>query len=184
MTVLRTPSVGLLPNYRAALEQGWSPDNLRPEAAGEQLALILHDPNGFLARQNDTEANGPPVVMPDGSTVPRLPSLRRWIFRDGFAGSIGLRWQPGTNALPPTCLGHIGYSVVPWRRREGLASAALMELLPTARLVGLSHVDVTTDPDNPASIGVVEKAGGRLIEQIEAPAQLGGGQHLLFRIVL
>jgi predicted acetyltransferase len=37
-----------------------------------------------------------------------------------FCGSIGLRWLPGTEELPPHCLGHIGYAVVPWKRRLGL----------------------------------------------------------------
>jgi len=30
-----------------------------------------------------------------------------------FCGQIAFRWQPGTEALPPHCLGHVGYSVVP-----------------------------------------------------------------------
>jgi len=38
---------------------------------------------------------------------------------DEFAGSIGFRWQPGTSALPPHCLGHIGYAVVPWKQGRG-----------------------------------------------------------------
>ncbi|MEO0915479.1 MAG: GNAT family N-acetyltransferase [Pseudomonadota bacterium] len=151
MKVLFTPSAELLPDYSAALERKWSPNNLRPEAWAEQLEQIQKDPARFLAGQSDRAAEGPPVALPDGSTVPRLPSFRRWIFKDGFAGSIGLRWQPGTAALPPTCLGHIGYAVVPWRRRQGLASAALIELLPEAQDVGLLHVDVTTDAHNHAS---------------------------------
>ncbi|MEO1153435.1 MAG: GNAT family N-acetyltransferase [Pseudomonadota bacterium] len=184
MTVLCEPTADHLPGYVAALEQGWSPDNLRPEAAAEQLASIREDSAAFLSRQSDPDGKGPPVTMPDGSVVPRLPSFRRWIMRDGFAGSIGLRWQPGTEDLPPTCLGHIGYAVVPWRRREGLASTALIALLPDARAVGLRHVDLTTDHDNPASIRVIEKAGGLFVGDITAPPQLGGGSHLLFRIVL
>ncbi|MEO1538118.1 MAG: GNAT family N-acetyltransferase [Pseudomonadota bacterium] len=184
MSVLRVPSLELLPEYSAALGTGWSPNNLRPEAASEQLAQIEDDPVGFVARQTDIEAKGGPVLLPDGSTVPRLPSFRRWIFRGGFAGSIGLRWQPGTTELPPTCLGHVGYAVVPWRRREGLASTALIEILPEARALGLAHVDVTTDHDNQASAGVIEKAGGVLIGTFEAEAEVGGGQHLLFRIAL
>ncbi len=184
MTVLFTPSAEFLPGYVAALERGWSPDTLRPQAAAEHLALIRQDPDAFLAHQNDPEGKGPPVTLVDGSVVPRLPCLGRWIHKDGFAGRISLRWQPGTEALPPTCPGHVGYAVVPWRRREGLASAALIELLPSARALGIAHVDLATDTDNPASIAVIEKAGGFLVGEFETPAQLGGGTHVLFRIEL
>ena len=184
MTVLCNPSVDLLPEYAAALETGWSPNNLRPEAAAEQLTQIQEDPAGFVARQSDIEAKGGPVLLPDGSSVSRLPSFRRWIFKDGFAGSIGLRWRPGTTDLPPTCLGHIGYAVVPWRRREGLASAALIELLPEARALGLDYVEITTDHHNRPSIGVIQKAGGVFVGTFEAETAVGGGEHLLFRIDL
>ena len=62
---------------------------------------------------------GDPISLPDGSTVPRLPGLSRWMWDGEFAGAINLRWQPGSRLLLPTCLGHIGYSVVPWKRRRG-----------------------------------------------------------------
>ena len=42
---LRKPSLALLPAYAAALERGWSPDNLRPAVAGEQLEKIAADLN-------------------------------------------------------------------------------------------------------------------------------------------
>lgn len=53
MTVLCNPSVDFLPEYAAALETGLTPNNLRPEAAVEQLAQIQEDPAGFVARQTD-----------------------------------------------------------------------------------------------------------------------------------
>ena len=43
----------------------------------------------------------------------------------------------GTEALPPTCLGHIGYAVVPWKRGRGYATRALAMLLPEARKEGV-----------------------------------------------
>ncbi|MEO0654554.1 MAG: GNAT family N-acetyltransferase [Pseudomonadota bacterium] len=184
MTVLFTPNVALLPGYVDALKRGWSPDNLRPAVAVEQLQAIEHDADAFLKRQTDLAGDRPPVTLPDGSQVSRLPSFRRWIVKDGFAGTIGLRWQPRTEDLPPTCLGHVGYAVVPWRRREGLATAALIELLPEARALGLGHLDVTAACDNQPSQRVIENAGGRFIEDFEAVAQLGGGLHKLYRIPL
>lgn len=182
--VLRVPASDVFDDYAAALERGWSPDNLRPQVAQEQLTAIKADPQAFLSRMDDREAKGPPGTLPDGSQVPRLPSLRRWIWQDGFCGSIGLRWQPGTDALPPTCLGHFGYAVVPWRRRRGLATKALIEMLPIARRIGLRRVDPTASAGNDASIGVIEKAGGKYIQTFVTPAALGAAGDVLYRIDL
>jgi len=59
-----------------------------------------------------------------------------------FCGSIGFRWQPGTEVLPPHCLGHIGYAVVPWKKRRGHATRALAAMLPLARAEGLRYVEL------------------------------------------
>lgn len=183
-TLLVRPALQHLASYQEALRTGWSPNNLRPEAADEELAEIAADADLFLARMEDRDAKGVPVILPDGSFVPRLPSLRRWIWSDGFCGSVGLRWQPGTEDLPPTCLGHIGYAVVPWRRGEGLATAAVLEILTIAREVGLRHVDLTADPDNIASIRVMEKAGATYVGTFTTPEALGGVTDALYRIML
>jgi predicted acetyltransferase len=122
--------------------------------------------------------------MPDGSFVPRLPSLGRWMWDGEFCGFISLRWQRGTAELPPTCLGHIGYSVVPWKRRLGYASAALAQVLPLARERGLPYVEVVTTPENTASQKVILANGGFLVEEFEKLAVHGGGPALRFRIAL
>ena len=72
--------------------------------------------------------------------VARLPGYRRWLWDGEFCGSIDFRWQPGTTALPPHCLGHIGYGVVPWKQGRGYATRALSLLLPAARAEGLAFV--------------------------------------------
>src|SRR5271169_6750793 len=154
------PSAEYLQSYTEALEAGWSPNSLRPEAAHEQLARIKHDAVEFIRYQIDREAKGPPITLPDGSVVARIPQFRRWMWDGEFCGSIGFRWQPGTTELPPHCLGHIGYAVVPWKQGKGYATAALRLLLSEARDVGLPFVEITTDPDNMASQRVIEAAGG------------------------
>ena len=179
---LLKPSIGHVPDYVSALKRGWSPDNLRPEAAQEQITSIEEDAASFVANLDDPTARSGPVVLPDGSKVPRLPSIRRWIWDDEFCGHIGLRWKAGTEALPPTCSGHIGYTVVPWRQGEGLASSALVAILPEAKAVGLKYVIVTTSPDNSPSVRVIEKAGGVLIRTYTADKALGGHETLEFKI--
>ncbi|MEP4980960.1 GNAT family N-acetyltransferase [Ascidiaceihabitans sp.] len=182
--ILLKPSIDSIPAYVSALRRGWSPTNLRSEAAQEQLDSISKDAPSFILNLDDPTARGGPVTLPDGSKVPRLPSIRRWIWDDGFCGQIGLRWKPGTEELPPTCLGHIGYAVVPWRQGEGLASAALLGILPEAKAIGLKYVEITTSPDNPASMRVIEKAGGTLARTYIVDKSLGGYETLEFKISL
>lgn len=182
---LVTPTLDALPAYTEALRRGWSPDNIRGRlAAEEELAAIEEDAARFVARQVDREAAGPPIRMLDGSMVKRLPGYRLWIWDDEFCGTIGLRWQPGTSELPPHVLGHIGYSVVPWKQGRGYATAALRLLLPLAAGEGLELVTITTDPDNVPSQKVIEANGGVLFERFRKPAQLGGTESLRYRIAI
>jgi len=178
------PAAAYLPSYVAALERGWSPNNVRLEAGREEMELIARDPDLFLALQVDLEAKAPPVILPDGSSFKRLPGFRRWMWDGEFCGVIGFRWQPGTNELPPYVLGHIGFAVVPWKRRLGYATRALALLLPDVRRHGLDYVEITTDPDNVASQRVILANGGRLVERFTKLAEYGGTEGLRFRIDL
>jgi predicted acetyltransferase len=178
------PAPDHLRSYREALRRGWSPNNLRPQAAGEELAAIAQNPDAFFARIVNVKGGGEGVKLPDGTLVPRMPGYRKWMWDGEFCGSIQLRWLEGTEALPPYCLGHIGYSVVPWKQRRGHATRALALLLPEARARGLAYVEITTTPDNEASQKVIRANGGVLLEEFEKPASLGGGTELRFRIAL
>jgi predicted acetyltransferase len=179
------PAAAYLPGYVDALARGWSADNVRGAAAArEELAKIAEAQDAFLAGLVDRDAQGPPVALPDGTFAARLPGYRRWLWDGEFCGSIGFRWQPGTAALPPHCLGHIGYAVVPWKQRRGYATRALAMLLPDARAEGLPYVEITTDPDNRASQRVIEANGGVLVERFVKPPQFGGVPGLRYRIVL
>ncbi len=183
MQIVR-PTECHLPSYVEALERGWSPDTTRPEAGREELALIRADGGAFIASLEDREAKGAPVKLPDGSLVNRLPGFRRWIWDGEFCGSIGFRWQPGTTDLPPHCLGHIGYAVVPWKEGRGYAKSALAQLLPEAAAVGLAFVEITTDPDNIASQRVILANGGVLVEQFTKSAQYGSKPGLRYRVAV
>lgn len=181
---LVTPARDYLPAYVAALARGWSPDTT---AGGEATRLahlekIAADPDGFLAGLDDPDGLAGDVQLPDGTMVKRLPGFYRWLWDGDFVGSINFRWAKGTEVLPPHCLGHVGYAVVPWRRGEGHATAALGLLLPLAAESGLRWIDLTTDPDNVASHRVIVANGGRLVERFTKPAAYGGAEGLLWRI--
>ena len=178
------PAEEHLASYMDALDRGWSADTHRPDARLDEMMRITADPVGFLADQIDPEGRATPITLPDGSVVPRLPSYRLWMWDGAFCGSISFRWQPGTTALPPHCLGHIGYGVVPWKRGRGYATQALDLILPFARARGLPFVELTTDADNIASQRVILHNGGHLFERFTKPTTHGGGQGLRFRIQL
>jgi len=175
MVELVVPSEKYLTGYLDALRRGWSSNTIRSaEAAAEEIAEIERDAARFVAqRADDREAKGGPVKLPDGSTVQRLPGFNRWLWDGEFCGSIGFRWQPGTAELPPHVLGHIGYSVVPWKRGRGYATKALALLLDEVRAEGLPYVELTADSDNVASQRVIVANGGELIEEFRKPAQYG-----------
>jgi len=81
------PGPEYLPGYVAALQTGWSPNNLRPAVAQEELLQIHADPARFLEGLVDREARGGPVMLPDGTAVPRLPGYRRWFGMASFAAA-------------------------------------------------------------------------------------------------
>lgn len=183
--LLVVPALPYLDSYKAALQRGWSPDTIRViEAPQEELAAIADGAAAFVASLSDPEGKGPPIEVLGGGTVARLPSYRRWMWDGEFCGSVNFRWQAGSSALPPHCLGHIGYTVVPWKRRRGYATRALAMIMPEARKLGLAYLELTTDLDNIPSQKVITANGGTLISRFTKEAHHGGTESLLFRIPL
>jgi predicted acetyltransferase len=177
------PAPEHLASYLDALRRGWSPNTER-DVSAELIAEIGADPAAFLAGADDRHPVGRTVTLADGSVVPRLPGFSRWMWDGEFCGSINVRWQDGTPELPPHCLGHIGYAVVPWKRGHGYATEALRQVLPLVREADLPFVEITTNPDNVASQRVIEANGGVLVERFEQPATSGGGTGLRYRVAL
>jgi predicted acetyltransferase len=182
---LVVPAPEYLDAYADALRRGFWSDNLRrEESAREELEMIAADPADFVAALDDPQGKRPPITLPDGSTVKRLPGYRRWMWDDGFCGSVNFRWQPGTSELPKHVLGHLGYAVVPWKQRRGYATKSLALMLPEARKLGLEYIELTTDPDNLPSQKVITANGGTLVTRFAKDTAYGGGETLLFRIAL
>jgi predicted acetyltransferase len=177
--LLVEPASEYLAAYAEALERGWSPNNVR-DVSGEHLAAIRADGVAFIASLLSQTGT---VTLPDGTQIPKLPSRVRWMWDGAFAGQIGLRWQPGTDALPSHVLGHFGYAVVPWRRRRGYATEALRMMLDEARAVGLGSVEITADKGNIASCRVIEENGGSFVEEFVEP-RYGEDVRLRYRIDL
>lgn len=156
--------------YADALARGWSPDSER-DASAERLTALLLDPEAFL---RDITGRAPTITLDDGSVAPRLPSRAFWIWDGEFGGAINLRFRPDSEELPPYVSGHIGYTVVPWKRGRGYATLALALILPVARAHGMRRVLLTCDPDNVASRRVIEANGG--VQDGAGPRPWAGGR--------
>jgi predicted acetyltransferase len=155
---LLNPSLDLLPGYCAALETGWSPDTTR-DVSAEQLGIFRRDPAVLI---EELTQQGGTIKTASGAVVPKLPNRVLWLDDGEFCGSINLRYQADSDELPPHVHGHVGYAVVPWKRRRGYATAALRLLLPVAREVGLKRIQITCDEDNEPSRRVIVTNGGVL----------------------
>lgn len=154
ITLIR-PNIDWLSAYEDALARGWSP-NTDQDVSREQLLQLRRNPERFLFELY----NSPMIRLPDGRHVSRLPAHDFWISDGEFCGRIGFRFQRGTEALPPTAYGHIGYTIVPWKQRRGYATQALRLILPIARSEGFPRVLITCDDDNEASRKVILANGG------------------------
>lgn len=63
--ILLKPSIDNISAYVSALQKGWSPDNLRPEAGQEQIARISKDASSFVLNLDDPTARAGPVTLTD-----------------------------------------------------------------------------------------------------------------------
>jgi len=92
-----------------------------------------------------------------------------WLISRGeYAGQSSVRPELNTPYLI-TYGGHIGYSIRPSQRRQGLGKRILALTLDRAEAMGLTQVLVTCDADNLASKRIIEVNGG----QFESAMSMG-----------
>lgn len=174
------PRKELLPQVLECIRRSTPDDEVDAFITEKEIARIESDPDAYM-RSLDGDGT---LEFPNGTVVPLLPSITRWMWDGELAGGINFRWQPGTTDLPPTCLGHIGYDVYEWKRRRGYATRALAMMLDIVRPLGLPYVVLTTNIDNLPSQKVIRANGGVLVDEFDKLPEHGGGRAYTWRIDL
>ncbi|MBT2231643.1 GNAT family N-acetyltransferase [Nonomuraea sp. NEAU-A123] len=158
MTELIAPTGRLHYSWLTAHDE-WPPGT-HQDGAGLRLVADddLNSPEGFaswverLRQQSDRS-------LPLGEG--RVHATHWWIV-DGetYLGAIDLRHY--LNGVLLEGGGHIGYSIRPSARRQGLATWALGAVLLKASALGLDRVLLTCDDGNAGSARTIENNGGVL----------------------
>lgn len=73
--------------------------------------------------------------------------------------------------------GHIGYAVLPDKRRRGYGTAILRQCVRIAHTIGIDPVLVTCDEDNIGSIKAIEAVGGQLGARVQMPSRTVPTRH-------
>jgi len=140
-------------------------------AAHEELQRIAADPLPFLLHLDDPEGLGPRhAARRQPASAPASLAALDVDEHDAvepFVGSIGLRWAAGGAPLPAHVLGHVGYAVVPWKRRRGFRHPRPGADAAAGARAGAALPDLTTDPDNLASQRVIAANGGIFVETFD-----------------
>jgi len=147
----RRPSAALVAAFETFLN-AFNADDHDMWPAGSILGTARTDMPAYLDfLERATEARGLPAGW--------VASDAYWVFTgDEMAGEIHVRhsvrgdlWRHG---------GHVGYSVQPKFRRQGVATAMLRYACERLRELGEADALITCWDDNVASAGVIEKCGG------------------------
>ncbi|MEJ1089471.1 GNAT family N-acetyltransferase [Microbacterium sp. Mu-80] len=156
---LASPSTDLFDSWAATVAEF---GGVHIDGAGLDLGTVP-DRDACEAFVAKAELYGRPgAELPDG----HVPCDYFWIVDDGeVVGFIAFR--RALNDWLRTYGGHIGYSVRPSRRREGIAGAALGLVLERAREQGYDRVMLTCDDDNVGSARTIEGAGGEHVDTID-----------------
>lgn len=156
----------------------------RIEASDRTAFLAAHgekwEPNFVFAHYFDSLAQGDfqkyPSVLKQielGRDLPtnHVPSTLLFVFDESgkMVGRVSIRHVLSADLLRTG--GHVGYGVVPSRRRQGYATEILKLTLDFLKSehASLEKILVTCDDDNTGSIRTIETNGGVLENVLEAP---------------
>lgn len=149
--LLVKPSLEFETEYVAMIREFLQTD----EAWFNDFPLAISDFPAYL-RDLENEAQG--IGLPPGV----VPQQTYWLAKNGKTILGEIRFRPVLTPPFEQHNGHIGYNIRPSQRGKGYATRQLALILVEAKNSGLERVMLTIDGDNPASVRVIEKNGGKL----------------------
>ncbi len=161
------------PRYQAeyieALHEGFRRGD-NPKKTRSEIGRIEADFATFFAEL--TKKTGD-IVLPDGTTIPRVPSDIFWLLDgEAFIGETGVRYLLNDWLLQVG--GHTGYGIRPKLQRQGYGKLILRLALEKLKERGIERALVTCYDHNIGSAKVIEANGGILENLIDDPR--GGGK--------
>ena len=156
--MLVAPSEDYLEEVRAYREEFLAADS---SMDGAGPLRRYPDPRDWLAAVRACE---------DPSTVPagKVPATQLLCVEEGrVLGMIQIRHE--LNEYLRLYAGHIGYSVRPFARRQGVASWMLAAALPHCRRLGLDRVMIACEPWNEGSRRTILANGGVYEKTVHEP---------------
>ena len=155
------PSIEYVPAYLAMVDEVMQQEGEYPynnaDLAREDFAQFV--------RELEEEAEG--IGLPDGFP----PQQVYWLLKDGKQIVGEIRFRPVLRPPYEKFNGHVGYNIRPSQQGKGYATRQLALLLDEARRFKLAGISMTIEGDNPASVRVIEKNGGKLLQSIENPVK-------------
>ena len=153
MLRLQNPSLELFPSYLDYLTELVAEDY----SYFNEIKSIQNNAENYLKTIQEWQ-NG--LNLPTGF----VSETRLWLtLEDQVLGVFSIRHRLNSRYLKIS--GHIGYSIIPSRRRNGYATAGLkltLDYILQHPKLDLKRVLITCDSDNIASKKVIEKCGGVL----------------------
>ena len=115
-----------------------------------------------FVRELEEEAHG--VALPAGVA----PQQTYLLLEDGRTVVGEIRFRPRIEPPYERHNGHVGYNIRPSMRGRGYATRQLALLIAEARRLGLPGLLLPVVGENPASVRVIVKNGGRFLRETRA----------------
>ncbi len=119
----------------------------------------------FVAFVQELEDESQGIGLPIG-----IPAQQTYLLVKEKGIVLGeIRFRPNIEPPYERYSGHIAYNIRPSQRGKGYATRQLELVLQEARKLCLPFVTLTVENENPASVRVIQKNGGKLLREVENP---------------